>query len=300
MDPTFITTVLLPAAVGVIMFGLGLALTPADFARVMQFPRAVIVGLLVQTIVLVTVAFAITQLFALPPLLAVGFMLLAASPGGAMANIFSHLAHGDVALNITLTAINSVLALVWLPLVLNWSLVQFLGAELHVPAPTQKILEVATVIILPVLIGMLVRYAWPAPARRAAGTVRAASVLLLALVVAISLANSGETMLQHFGTVGLACITLNLVSLAIGYASFYTGQTPTGRIGAHLHLRAELGDFGIHALLTQLQRVDAQPVPALQPPLAPYAGGDVARTPVPAVVATYCWRCSRLLSITTC
>lgn len=218
MDPTFIPTVLLPAAVGVIMFGLGLALTPADFARVVQFPRAVIVGLLVQTIVLVAVAFAITQLFDLPPLLAVGFMLLAASPGGAMANIFSHLAHGDVALNITLTAINSVLALVWLPLVLNWSLVQFLGAELHVPPPTQKILEVATVIILPVLIGMLVRYAWPAPARRAAGTVRAASVLLLALVVAISLANSGETMLQHFGTVGLACITLNLVSLAIGYA----------------------------------------------------------------------------------
>jgi BASS family bile acid:Na+ symporter len=218
LDPTFIPTVLLPAAVGVIMFGLGLALTPADFARVVQFPRAVIVGLLVQTVVLVAVAFAITQLFDLPPLLAVGFMLLAASPGGAMANIFSHLAHGDVALNITLTAINSVLALVWLPLVLSWSLVRFLGAELHVPAPTQKILEVAAVIILPVLIGMLVRYVWPAPARRAAGTVRAASVLLLALVVAISLANSGEMMLQHFGTVGLACITLNLVSLAIGYA----------------------------------------------------------------------------------
>jgi bile acid:Na+ symporter, BASS family len=218
LDPTFIPTVLLPAAVGVIMFGLGLALTPADFARVVQFPRAVIAGLLVQTIVLVTAAFAITQLFDLPPLLAVGFMLLAASPGGAMASIFSHLAHGDVALNITLTAINSVLALVWLPLVLNWSLIQFLGAEIHVPAPTQKILEVATVIILPVLIGMFVRCAWPAPARRAAGTVRAASVLLLALVVAISLANSGEAMLQHFGTVGLACITLNLVSLAIGYA----------------------------------------------------------------------------------
>ena len=218
MDPTLIPTVVLPAAVGVIMFGLGLALTPADFARVVRFPRAVVVGLLVQTIVLVTVAFAITQLFDLPPMLAVGFMLLAASPGGAMANIFSHLAHGDVALNITLTAINSVLALLWLPLVMNWSLAYFLGAELQVPAPTQKIMEVATVIILPVLIGMFVRYAWPAPALRAAGTVRIASVLLLALVVAISLANSGETMLQHLGTVGLACIALNLVSLAIGYA----------------------------------------------------------------------------------
>ena len=218
MHPTLIHTVLLPSAVGVIMFGLGLALTPPDFARVVKFPRAVIVGLLVQTIVLVVVAFAITQLFDLPPMLAVGFMLLAASPGGAMANIFSHLAHGDVALNITLTAINSVLALAWLPLVMNWSLVYFLGAELDVPAPTQKIMEVATVIILPVLIGMFVRHAWPALALRAAGTVRIASVLLLALVVAISLASSGETILQHIGTIGLACITLNLVSLAIGYA----------------------------------------------------------------------------------
>jgi BASS family bile acid:Na+ symporter len=218
LHPTLIHTVLLPTAVGVIMFGLGLALTPADFARVARFPRAVIVGLLVQTIVLVVVAFAITQLFDLPPMLAVGFMLLAASPGGAMANIFSHLAHGDVALNITLTAINSVLALAWLPLVMNWSLAYFLGAELDVPAPTQKIMEVATVIILPVLIGMFVRHAWPGLALRAAGTVRIASVLLLALVVAISLASSGETILQHLGTIGLACITLNLVSLAIGYA----------------------------------------------------------------------------------
>lgn len=218
MDPTLVPTVLLPAAVGVIMFGLGLALTPTDFARVVQFPRAVVVGLLVQTVVLVTVAFAITQLFDLPPMLAVGFMLLAASPGGALANIFSHLAHGDVALNITLTAINSVLALVWMPLVLNWSISYFLGAEQSVSAPTQKIMEVAAVIILPVLIGMLVRYAQPLLARRAVQPVRLASIVLLAVVLAIGLADSGDTLLHHFGAVGLACIAFNLVSLAIGYA----------------------------------------------------------------------------------
>jgi len=217
LDPTLISTVLLPAAVGVIMFGLGLGLTPADFARVMQFPRAVVVGLLVQTIVLVAVAFAITQLFELPPMLAVGFMLLAASPGGALANIFSHLAHGDVALNITLTAINSVLALAWLPLVMNWSLAHFLGAGQFVPAPTQKVMEVATLIVTPVLLGMLVRHVWPPLAGRAARPVRVASVALLALVVAISLAHTADTLIHHFGTVGLACITFNLVSLAIGY-----------------------------------------------------------------------------------
>ena len=184
----------------------------------MQFPRAVVAGLLVQTIVLVTVAFAITRLFDLPPMLAVGFMLLAASPGGALANIFSHLAHGDVALNITLTAINSVLALVWLPLVLNWSLSYFLGAEQHVPAPTQKVMEVGTVIILPVLIGMLARYARPVLARRVEKPVRLASMVLLAFVVTVALAHIGDALFKHFGAVGLACIAFNLVSLAIGYA----------------------------------------------------------------------------------
>ena len=218
MDPTLIHTVILPAAVGVIMFGLGLALTLADFVRVVQFPRAVVVGLLVQTVVLVAVAFAITQLFELPPMLAVGFMLLAASPGGALANIFSHLAHGDVALNVTLTAINSVLALVWLPLVLDWSLAHFLGAGQFLPAPTQKVMEVATVIIFPVLLGMLVCRVWPSLAQRAARPVRIASILLLALVVAIALAHNGSTLLLYSREVGLACVTFNLVSLAIGYA----------------------------------------------------------------------------------
>ena len=106
----------------------------------------------------------------------------------------------------------------WLPLVLKWSLVHFLGAEQHVPAPTQKIMEVAAVIVLPMLVGMLARHARPLVALRAAQRVRLASIVLLALVVAIGLASSGDSLLQYFGAVGLACITFNLVSLAIGYA----------------------------------------------------------------------------------
>jgi len=209
---------LLPPAIGVIMFGLGLSLTLADFARVVRYPRAVIVGLLVQTVVLVAVAFAITRLFALPPLLAVGLMLLAASPGGVMANVFSHLAHGDVALNITLTAINSLLALVWLPLVMNLALGYFLGAEHSVPPPTQKIIEVATFIVLPVIVGMLVRRLWAALAQRAEHPVRVASVLLLGCVVVLSIAGSRETIAADFAAVGLACLLFNLISMALGYA----------------------------------------------------------------------------------
>ncbi len=218
LDYTFVSTALLPLAIGVIMFGLGLALTLGDFARVVQYPRAVVVGLVVQTVVLVPVAFAIAKLLALPPLLAIGLMLLAAAPGGAMANVFSHLAHGDVALNVTLTAINSLLALAWLPLVMNWSLAHFLGAEQYVPPPTQKIIDVATFIVLPVIVGMVVRQLWPALARRAESPVRLASVLLLACVVALTIVTSHETLAASFAAVGVACIVLNLVSMGLGYA----------------------------------------------------------------------------------
>ncbi|MGI9246337.1 MAG: bile acid:sodium symporter family protein [Steroidobacteraceae bacterium] len=217
MNTLFLNTALLPGAIGVIMFGLGLSLTTADFVRVLRYPRAVVTGLLVQTVVLVGLAYAVTQLFALPPPLAVGLMLLAASPGGALANIFSHLAHGDVALNVTLTAVNSALALVWLPLVLRWAINHFLDADQYVPAPTQKLVEVGTIIVVPVLLGMLVRRLAVDLARRAERPVRFISLLLLAAILVVSITGSGRKLAHQFADMGVACLTFNLVSMAIGY-----------------------------------------------------------------------------------
>lgn len=218
MSHSLIHALLLPLALGIIMFGLGLSLTLGDFARVLRYPRAVVVGLVVQTIVLVAVAYGITQFFALPAALAIGVMLLAASPGGATANIFSHLAEGDVALNITLTAVNSLLALFWLPLVLNWSLEHFLGAGQYVPPPTQKIVEVASIILLPVAIGMLVRTFAPRAAALAEKPVRIGSVLVLLALIVVAFAGSADVIAGHIGVVGLACIAFNLISMAAGYA----------------------------------------------------------------------------------
>jgi BASS family bile acid:Na+ symporter len=208
---------LLTAAVAVIMFGLGLSLRLADFARVLRFPRAVVVGLFVQTIVLVGIAYLITRLFALPPVLAVGMMLLAASPGGAMANIFSHLARGDVALNITLTALNCVLALAWIPLVMNWSLEHFLGASQYVPPPTRKIVEVGIVIIAPVVAGMCVRHLAPLFAGRAEKPVRVLSVLVLVAVLVPSVIAASDLLREYLAAIGLACLVFNLASLSLGY-----------------------------------------------------------------------------------
>jgi BASS family bile acid:Na+ symporter len=217
VESSLLTNLLLPLGLGVIMLGLGLGLTPDDFRRVARYPRAVLVGLALQTGVLPWVAFALALLFKLPPELAVGLMLLAASPGGATANIYSHLARGDVALNITLTAVNSLLCLATLPLILNLALEYFLGAGQYVPPPVNKVVEVAAIILLPVLLGMAVRHFAPGFAARMEKPIRLLSVLVLALLVAGAIAQERERLATHFAAVGLACLLFNLASMGAGY-----------------------------------------------------------------------------------
>ena len=150
-----LTTVGLPIALGIIMFGLGLSLTPDDFRRVARHPRAVAVALGCQLVLLPRVCFGLVKLFDLPPLLAVGLMLLAASPGGTTANLFSHLFRGDVALNVTLTAVNSVIAIVTLPLITNLAIAHF-DLDDSVSLPFVKVVEVFAIVLVPVAIGMVV------------------------------------------------------------------------------------------------------------------------------------------------
>ena len=219
MESSIITNVLLPVALGVIMLGLGLSLTVADFARVVRYPKAVIVGLFIQMFVLTAICFGITVLLKLPPELAVGMMLLAASPGGASANIYSHLAHGDVALNITLTAINSALSLIVLPFVVSFSLQYFMASDQYVPPPFKKIIEVGVIILGPVLIGMLLRSKFPAFAQLMEKPIRVFSVLLLAALVLASVVQQWDAFVKYFPVVGSACLLFNLASLGIGYVA---------------------------------------------------------------------------------
>ena len=208
MQASLVTSLMLPLALGVIMFGLGLGLSLDDFRRVGRYPRAVVVGLGLQILILPWVAFGLALAFRLPPELAVGLMLLAASPGGATANIYSHLARGDVALNITLTAINSALCLLTLPLILNLSLEHFLGAGQYVPPPTRKIVEVA--------------------------------VVVLGLLIAAALAQSWQVLVAYLAAVGAACLLFNLASLGAGYLAPRALRLP------HAQALAISLEIGIH------------------------------------------------------
>jgi len=217
MGSSPLTAILLPLALGVIMLGLGLGLTPADFRRVVVYPRAVIVGLVCQMLLLPLVCFGIAKAFGLPPALAVGLMLLAASPGGATANLFSHLAKGDVALNVTLTAVNSVLSLVTLPLIVNLSLAAFMGEGRVIPLQFSKVLQVFVIVLGPVCLGMLVRNKKPELAARLDKPVRTVSAVFLLLVILSTVLKERANLAEFFQQVGVAALAFNIASLAVGY-----------------------------------------------------------------------------------
>ncbi|MDY7233253.1 bile acid:sodium symporter family protein [Hyalangium rubrum] len=218
METSALTTILLPLALGIIMLGLGLSLTVADFTRVITFPRAVLVGLLCQMVLLPGAGFAIAKLSGLAPELAVGLMLLAASPGGATSNLYSHLAKGDVALNITLTAVNSVLTVVTLPLIVNLSLEHFLGESRAIPLQFGKVAQIFVVVLGPVSLGMVLKKKWPSLSERLQKPVKILSALFLVLVVAATAFKERAMLGAYLQQVGVAALAFNLTSMLLGYA----------------------------------------------------------------------------------
>src|ERR671917_2350135 len=214
-----LTTVLLPLALALIMFGLGLSLTVGDFARVGRQPKAVVIALLLQLLVLPAICFGLVIAFDLPPLLAVGLMLLAASPGGTTANLFSHLFRGDVALNITLTAVNSLVAVVTLPVITNLAIEWFEPAGAgSLGLQFGKTVQVFAIVLVPVALGMLVRRSAPASADRADRPVRVLSAVVLALVIVGTVVAERENVAGYLREVGLVALAFCAVSLLVGFA----------------------------------------------------------------------------------
>jgi BASS family bile acid:Na+ symporter len=215
-----LTSVGLPIALAVVMFGLGLTLTVGDFVRIAREPRAVAGALGAQLLLLPAICFGLVELFDLDPVLAVGMMLLAASPGGTTANLLSHLFKGDVALNITLTAVNSVLAVVTLPIVVNlalsWYEPSVAGESLGLQF--DKVLQVFAIVLVPVVVGMLVRRWSAAFADRADRPVRIASAVVLAAVIIGALVAEREDLGEYLASIGLVAALFCVCSLSLGYA----------------------------------------------------------------------------------
>jgi BASS family bile acid:Na+ symporter len=212
-----LTTIGLPVALGIIMLGLGLSLTLADFARVLKQPKAVIIALLCQLVLLPAICFGLVLAFQLPPILAVGMMMLAASPGGTTANLYSHLFRGDIALNISLTAVNSVIAVITLPLITNFAIAYFRPFDDTLGLQWSKALEVFAIVLLPVALGMIVRRFWPRFAASMDKPVRIASVIILIVVIAGAVASNWTLLVANFTQLALITVLFCLISLAIGF-----------------------------------------------------------------------------------
>ncbi|WP_232668765.1 bile acid:sodium symporter family protein [Pseudonocardia sp. TRM90224] len=212
-----IFSVFLPIALGLVMFGLGLTLTTADFTRVMLYPKAAGIALACQIVVLPLICLGIVALFGLTGALAVGMMLLVASPGGTTANLFSHLAGGDVALNVTLTAINSVIAVFTLPLVVGLSMAAFLDDGATLGLQPDKFLQVFAIVLIPVAVGMWVRHRFTAWADRMRGPVKIASAVVLVLVIAAAVVQEFRTLIDNIALLGPMTLLLSVLSLAVGY-----------------------------------------------------------------------------------
>ncbi len=217
MDSAVIVTRFLFGALALVMFGLGLSLTAADFQRLLKHPKAVMLALGLQVIGLPLACYAIITAFGLPPVFAIGLMLLAASPGGISANLFSHLFGGNVAMNISLTAVNTLLSIVTLPLIANWAIAHFAQSGQVVPMQTSKLLEVIAIVLIPVLLGMAVARKAPGFSNRMEKPVKIFSAVVLAVVTVLAIAKEWGSLSTTFVRIGPAVLLFNLVSLFAGY-----------------------------------------------------------------------------------
>jgi BASS family bile acid:Na+ symporter len=268
MNGAAIVGVALPAALAFIMFCLGLTLRVADFRQVLRRPRALAVGLAGQLLMLPLAGLLVAAAFArgggLPATMAVGLMVLAACPGGVSSGLLTLLARGDVALSIVLTAVSSVAAMATLPLVLDASLQFFAQQALQVELPlgnmVRRIFALTTV---PVLAGMALR-AWAPRAvqrvERNAG--RVATALFVAIVLA-TFWSQRQVLFEHFGSVGPACVALNVLVLGIAWtASGAAGLQHRDRVAVAIECGLQNSALGIYVTL-ELLRAPAMSVPSV-------------------------------------
>lgn len=198
------------------MCSLGMELARDDFRRVFTAPRGVLIGLLNLALIAPLLAFAMAELFELPPELAVGLVLLGASPGGMMANMLTHLARGDTALSVSMTAISSVGAVVTVPLFLSLSTSRF-GAAVGDVSMLGVVARVLAITVVPVAIGMELRRRRPRLVAAIHARVRRASLVLFAVVVLGAIVSEHDTVSEHIAEVAGAALALNVAAMAISF-----------------------------------------------------------------------------------
>jgi BASS family bile acid:Na+ symporter len=216
-DTSVFASVLLPIALAMIMGTLGLSLTLADFRRIFTQPRGVLIGLANLLLVSPLLAFAVAELYGLEAAFAVGLVLLGASPGGTMANLLTHLARGDTALSISMTALSSVAAVVTVPLFLTLSVDHFGASVADDVSMVGVVVRVFLITLVPLAVGMRLRALNPARAAAAEPQARRVALVVFVFVVAGAVASEWDTIVDHIGELALAALTLNVAAMTVSF-----------------------------------------------------------------------------------
>ena len=214
----FINAEVIPWVLRLVMVGLGLSLTVADFKRVVIFPKAASIGLVTELVGTPLMAFVVALIFQPPPVIAIGLVILAACPSGVTSNAYTFAAKADVPLCVTLSAITSVVTVFSIPFLINLALQTFgdegqLGALPILP----MLIGLISYTLVPLVLGMIVRARFEALGKRAEEPIRKGVLYLMAVVLLLGVISSYRQLIDHAATAGLLVATMNLGSMSLGY-----------------------------------------------------------------------------------
>ena len=227
----FINAEVIPWVLRLVMVGLGLSLTLADFKRVVVFPKAATIGLVAQLVGLPLTAFVLAWLFEAPPAIAVGLVILAACPSGVTANAYTFAARADVPLCVTLSAVTSVVTVFTIPFLIELALELFFAeGQIITISPTGMLLNLMTFTLLPLALGMLLRHFFPGPAERAVEPIRRVILYFMIVILLLGVISSYQDLIDHFATAGGLVLAMNLITMSFGYGAARAFKLPLTQV----------------------------------------------------------------------
>lgn len=205
------------------LFAVALEVRASDLREVTRRPGVFAVGLATQFVVIPALSVALIAALDVQPSVALGLLLVVCCPAGNLSNILTYRARGDLALSVSLTTLSNASAVVVTPVALAfWGSLSPQVAEILAEvdlSPTDLLLDVGLLIVLPFAAGMVVARRYPSVARRARRFVEPAILVLLTLLIAGGLAGNASTVVDHIRAIGLAVVLQNLLSLVVGYGA---------------------------------------------------------------------------------
>lgn len=226
--------ILLPAAIFIIMLGIGLGLKLSDFKRVFVQPKAILYGLFGQLVLMPFIAFIIAFLFPIDPIYKLGIILIAASPGGTSSNIVSYILRGRVALAVSITAFNSLLVIFTIPIILNLGFIAFWDTPQLINLSFEStVFEVVFSVLLPVILGIIIRHFYPDFVKKIQKPLRfilpGILFLVFLLVLLVEGDGSEKTLIEYWGLL-IPAFLLNIVVMLVGfYSSGWIGINHRGK-----------------------------------------------------------------------